>query len=304
MAFCPPPSASTLSPPNHPAADNVRLGDRSTLRKASFETPLCFAAPFMSTYGPGVASVDASDALQVRLGLGTQEGLPRASRTWCMQRGQTAAAWKRRASVLLFLLLVVLHRVPGCPIGRVPWSPPLQVHSLPGLEVLCRKQLEDSRVLGFRWACAAAPPVGGAPAGPPVAAGAACCSMDGQLVLASVGNELARLALIEDCALPAAPPAVYDMKLAAATAAAAGRRGGSALGGYPPRLEPPAAGVQLEGSEAGAAFSPLAAAAAAGKGFGRFLDQAATTVTGLATSAADSVKQVGFKQARVWVWCH
>ncbi|PSC76739.1 R-Tomsyn-like family [Micractinium conductrix] len=210
-------------------ADNVRLGDRSTLRKASFETPLCFAAPFMSTYGPGVASVDASDALQV--------------------------------------------------------------HSLPGLEVLCRKQLEDSRVLGFRWACAAAPPVGGAPAGPPVAAGAACCSMDGQLVLASVGNELARLALIEDCALPAAPPAVYDMKLAAATAAAAGRRGGSALGGYPPRLEPPAAGVQLEGSEAGAAFSPLAAAAAAGKGFGRFLDQAATTVTGLATSAADSVKQ-------------
>lgn len=35
------------------AADNIRLGDRSTERKASFEAPLCFAASFMSTHGPG-----------------------------------------------------------------------------------------------------------------------------------------------------------------------------------------------------------------------------------------------------------
>lgn len=44
---------------------NIRLGDRSTERKASFEAPLCFASPFMSVHGPGVVSVDASDALQV-----------------------------------------------------------------------------------------------------------------------------------------------------------------------------------------------------------------------------------------------
>ncbi len=67
-------------PPAFPAhrAANIRLGDRSTERKASFEAPLCFAAPFMSVHGPGVVSVDASDALQVGLqswgGLGGGSG--------------------------------------------------------------------------------------------------------------------------------------------------------------------------------------------------------------------------------------
>lgn len=51
---------------NPSCADNVRLGDRSTQRKAAFEAPLAFAAPFMTVHGPGVVSIDAADALQVR----------------------------------------------------------------------------------------------------------------------------------------------------------------------------------------------------------------------------------------------
>lgn len=159
---------------------------------------------------------------------------------------------------------------------------PRQVHSLPGLELLCRKQLEDSRVLGFRWPCASAD----GPAG----AGAICCSLDGQLVLAAPGNEIARLAVVQDCVLPAPPASVYSMKLAqqAAAAAAARRSRGSGAGGHLTRLEVPAGGP----AEAEAGFSPLGVAAAAGKGFGQLLGQAATTVTGLAVSAADSLSQV------------
>ncbi|EFN53326.1 hypothetical protein CHLNCDRAFT_137041 [Chlorella variabilis] len=197
-------------------ADNVRLGDRSTERKASFEAGLCFAAPFMSVHGPGVASVDASDALQV--------------------------------------------------------------HSLPGLAPLCRRQLEDSRVLGFRWACQ------------PAAAAASCCSLDGQLVLVAPGNEVARLAVVADCALPAAPAAVYSLRVAQAAAAAAtarrpaGAGGAAAAGGYPVRVEAPAATATEAGGDDGGSASPVGAGAAA-KGFGRFFDQAASTVTGLASTA-------------------
>ncbi|KAL4458921.1 hypothetical protein ABPG75_013786 [Micractinium tetrahymenae] len=204
------------------STDNIRLGDRSTERKASFEAPLVFASPFMSTHGPGVASVDASDALQV--------------------------------------------------------------HSLPGLELLCRKQLEDSRLLGFRWSCA---PAAGSPAGSGSGAGAMCCSLDGQLVLAAPGNEIARLAVVDDSVLPAPPASVYNLRPAqqAAAAAASRRPRGSSAGGGLPRLEVPA-GDPPEGETA---FSPLGVAAAAGKGFGQLLGQAATTVTGLAASAADSL---------------
>lgn len=234
--------------PHHPAlpcpappslaTDNVRLGDRSTERKASFEAGLCFAAPFMSVHGPGVASVDASDALQV--------------------------------------------------------------HSLPGLAPLCRRQLEDSRVLGFRWACQ------------PAAAAASCCSLDGQLVLVAPGNEVARLAVVADCALPAAPAAVYSLRVAQAAAAAAtarrpaGAGGAAAAGGYPVRVEAPAATATEAGGDDGGSASPVGAGAAA-KGFGRFFDQAASTVTGLASTAMqvgwEGVVAAGMGRRRgVWAW--
>ncbi|KAL4431642.1 hypothetical protein ABPG77_001484 [Micractinium sp. CCAP 211/92] len=198
------------------STDNIRLGDRSTERKASFEAALAFASPFMSTHGPGVVSVDASDALQV--------------------------------------------------------------HSLPGLELLYRKQLDDSRLLGFRWPCHTA---ADGPAGGGSSAGVMCCSLDGQLVLAAPGNEVARLAVVQDCVLPAPPASVYSMKLAQQAAGAASRRPRVHM----PRLEMPASGP----GEAEAGFSPLGVAAAAGKGFGQLLGQAATTVTGLAATAADSL---------------
>ena len=189
--------------------------------------------------------------------------------------------------------------VHGPGVASIDSSDALQVHSLPGLGQLCRKQLEDSRVLGFRWSCATSDDAAGGGSGS--AGGTACCSLDGQLVLAAAGNELARLAVVEDCALPAAPPAVYDMRVAqaaaaAAAAAAATRRpavaGRAGSAGFP--VQQQREQQQAEGSPA---TSPQAADAAqrgqAAGGFGRFFDQAASTVTGLATSAAGSVMQVG-----------
>lgn len=157
----------------------------------------------------------------------------------------------------------------------------VQVHSLPGLELLYRKQLDDSRLLGFRWPCHTA---ADSPAGGGSSAGVMCCSLDAQLVLAAPGNEIARLAVVEDCVLPAPPASVYSMKLAQQAAAAASRRPRVQM----PRLEMPASGP----GEAEAGFSPLGVAAAAGKGFGQLLGQAATTVTGLAATAADSLSHV------------
>jgi hypothetical protein len=247
-----PPVIRTLLPlPACPrAADNIRLGDRSTERKASFEAELVLAAPFMSVHGPGVASLDGADALQL--------------------------------------------------------------HSLPGLAPLCRRQLDDSRALGFRWACQplAAAAAAAAAGTPPPQPG--CCSLDGQLLLAAPGNELARLALVADCALPAPPAAVYSTRVAqAAAAAAAARRQPSAGAGYPVRLEAP------HGSNGGTAAKPSTAAtlhaapdgfdgvaAGAAKGFGRFFDQAASTVTGLATAVASTAVQVGrqLEVAVVLLW--
>ena len=48
--------------------------------------------------------------------------------------------------------------------------------------------------------------------------------LDAQLVLAAPGNEIARLAVVEDCVLPAPPASVYSMKLAQQAAAAASRQ--------------------------------------------------------------------------------
>lgn len=182
------------------------------------------------------------------------------------------------------------HHVPTAPASHRP--PPLpihsyaQVHSLPGLETLCRKQLEDSRVLGFRWTAHPLASQGSGPGGSGIAAGSMCCSLDGQVVLASAANEIVRLAVVADCALPAPPASLYNTRLAAAALEAAARRLGVGAGGYPARLDsqavqqPAAAGQQQEG-EAGPANA-----------FGRFFDQAASTMTGLATTAAGTVMQV------------
>lgn len=48
-------------------AENVRIGDRSTERKASEESPLVFAGVFQSVNGPGVVTVSADGALAVRV---------------------------------------------------------------------------------------------------------------------------------------------------------------------------------------------------------------------------------------------
>ncbi len=51
---------SILSP-----AENVRLGDRTTERKASEDPPLVAAGIFMSVHGPGVVTVSSDGALAV-----------------------------------------------------------------------------------------------------------------------------------------------------------------------------------------------------------------------------------------------
>jgi hypothetical protein len=48
-------------------AGNVRLGDRTTARKASEETPLLAAGVFMSVHGPGIITVSSDSALAVGL---------------------------------------------------------------------------------------------------------------------------------------------------------------------------------------------------------------------------------------------
>lgn len=210
----------------------MRLGDRSTLRKAAFEAPLCFAAAFMSVHGPGVVSVDASDALQV--------------------------------------------------------------HSLPGLEQMCRKQLEDSRVLGFRWAVQPLASQGSGPGAAGAPSGSMCCSLDGQLIMSAATNEIARLAVVADCALPAAPGALYSARLAqaaAAAAAAAGARqglGDPSPAAYPVRLEAEQQALQQQLAEQ----QQQTGEGGAGASFGRFFDQATTTMSGLASSAAGIALQV------------
>lgn len=198
---------------------------------------------------------------------------------------------------------------PATPLSCLPASllTP-QVHSVPGLELLSRKQLEDSRLLGFRWTAQPLLSQGSGMAGGSGTGttSGACCSLDGQLVLAGQSNELARLAVVADCALPAPPASVYDMRVAqaaaqaaavAAAAAAAGHRrslagsGSSHGAGYPVRLEAPVAAAQQ-------VDVPAASAAAAGGqagSFGRFFDQAASTMTGLASTAAGTVLQVGVR---------
>lgn len=225
--------------------------------------------------------MDASDALQVagRSQLQPQWRASRPPEQGVLHERRSSPSFGRAPACSASTLAHVLRACPPCF--------PAQVHSLPGLELLSRKQLEDSRVLGFRWPCAAA---ADSPAGSGASAGAMCCSLDGQLVLAGPGNEIARLAIVEDCVLPAPPASVYSMKLAQQAAAAAARRPrGIGAGGLAPRIEVPGGGP----AEAEGGFSPLGVAAAAGKGFGQLLGHAATTVTGLAVSAADSLSQVG-----------
>lgn len=183
-------------------AENIRLGDRSTERKASFDLPLCFAGVFRSVHGPGVASV----------GVGGE----------------------------------------------------LAVHSLPGLELLLGQRLDSSSALGFCWGQRASQG-GASPASPQgVCGGACCCSLDGQLMLVGPGNEIARLAVVHDCAQPAGPASTYDWAVAQAAAAAvmaatAARQnaGGGGSGGYP---------VQQQ------QWGEQQAAAGGSKGFGRLLD--------------------------------
>lgn len=140
-------------------------------------------------------------------------------------------------------------------------------------------------MLGFRWTAHPLTSQGSGPGGSAVTAGSMCCSLDGQLVLVSAANEIARLAVVADCALPVPPASLYNARLAAAALEAAARRTASGAGGYPARpdsqasQQPPAAGLQQE--EGGPSNA-----------FGRFFDQAASTVTGLATTAAGTVMQV------------
>lgn len=174
-----------------------------------------------------------------------------------------------------------------------PPPPTLQVHSLPGLEQLYRKQLEDSRVLGFRWTAHPLASQGSGAGSSAVAAGSMCCSLDGQLVLASAANEIARLAVVADCALPAPPASLYNTRLAAAALEAAARRSGAGVGSSPGRsasqaAQQPPAGMQQPDGEG-----------APGTAFGRFFDQAASTVSGLATTAAGTVMQVCWR----WLPC-
>lgn len=141
-------------------------------------------------------------------------------------------------------------------------------------------------MLGFRWTAHPLASQGSGPGGGGVVAGSMCCSLDGQVVLASAASEIARLAVVADCALPAPPASLYNIRLAAAALEAAARRPAVAAGGYPAHLDSQAAqklaaaGLQQEG-EAGPANA-----------FGRFFDQAASTMTGLATTAAGTVMQV------------
>jgi len=141
-------------------------------------------------------------------------------------------------------------------------------------------------VLGFRWTAHPLTSQGSGPGGSAVTAGSMCCSLDGQLVLVSAANEIARLAVVADCALPVPPASLYNARLAAAALESAARRTASGAGGYPARPDsqaskrPRRGGWQREG-EGGPSNA-----------FGRFVDQAASTVTGLATTAAGTVMQV------------
>lgn len=268
---------------HHPPspADHIRLGDRSTARKAAFEAPLAFAAPFMSVHGPGVASLDTADAVQVGVGwLG-------CSSCCCLCMGSWPAGPTQ------------VCRPP--PAARPPTT---QVHSLPGLEPLSRMQLEDSRALGYRWSSQPLLSQGSGIGGSASGSGpTAACSLDGQLMLVGAGNELARLAVVADCAVPAPPTSLYDMRVAQAAAAAAAAAAASGQRRLGARVEPPAAVAQQDDA-AGAGTSGGAAPSPQGASFGRFFDQAASTVSGLASTAAGSVLQVRGAGDGSVIWLH
>lgn len=140
----------------------------------------------------------------------------------------------------------------------------LQVHSVPNLTPLLSVPLEDAAALGFPWAA----PGAGAAAPAPWA-----CSLDGQLLLTAAGNEVARLAVVRDCALPVGALSTFDWDLSKAAAAAAkmaaagstgGGGGGSGAVPDSPAAAPGGRGGSILSQVKGAAAGLVESAAAAG----------------------------------------